>query len=337
MAESGSNTKPAALLEVDGLEAYWRHHTRRGARDPATDQWLADRILLDALGLGLEQTLSYLSRETPDFLAFLGWIDEVAGRPDQAKLDRYHSWLKGAPPPPSEIARRIALEAMPPVLSPEALAQWHELGYVIIEKAITAKQAQAAAALVWSEAGADPDDPDSWYGPNDHGIMIQRFQHPAMEAARRSPRVHKAFAQLWGTSDLWMTTDRLSFNPPLRAGYAFRGPALHWDVSLATPIPFATQGILYLSDTAADQGALVLVPGFHRRAEAWLAALPPGADPRRQDLSGEAVGIAAGAGDLVIWHQALPHGASPNRSGRPRLAQYVNMYAPTEERRALWR
>jgi hypothetical protein len=43
-----------------------------------------------------------------------------------------------------------------------------------------------------------------------------------------------------------------------------------------------------------------------------LQALPRGADPRQQDLY--ALGpraIGGRAGDLVIWHQALPHGASP--------------------------
>ena len=44
------------------------------------------------------------------------------------------------------------------------------------------------------------------------------------------------------------------------------------------------------------------------------------------DLSGEAVTVPAGAGDLVIWRQEIPHGASANTSDRPRLAQYVTMY-----------
>ncbi len=89
---------------------------------------------------------------------------------------------------------------------------------------------------------------------------------------------------------------------------------------MKTPIPFGTQGILYLTDTPPEQGAFTLVPGFQRWGEAWLAQLPRGADPRRQDLY--ALGpraIGGRAGDLIIWHQALPHGASPNRGTRPRL------------------
>lgn len=82
----------------------------------------------------------------------------------------------------------------------------------------------------------------------------------------------------------------------------------------------------HLTDTNGDQGALRLVPGFHHRITAgWWDALE-GRDPRRIDLAGEAVPIAANAGDLVIWRQELPHGASANTSQRPRMVQYVTMY-----------
>jgi ectoine hydroxylase-related dioxygenase (phytanoyl-CoA dioxygenase family) len=128
----------------------------------------------------------------------------------------------------------------------------------------------------------------------------------------------------------------MSFNPPARPGSPGLGLRLHWDVSLAVPIPFATQGILYLTDTAADQGALELVPGFHNRLESWLAGLGD-RDPRQEDISADAITIAAGAGDLVIWHQALPHGASHNRARQPRMAQYLNMYSPDWRMHPDWR
>ncbi|MGB0722782.1 MAG: phytanoyl-CoA dioxygenase family protein, partial [Gammaproteobacteria bacterium] len=89
-----------------------------------------------------------------------------------------------------------------------------------------------------------------------------------------------------------------------------------------------TQGILYLTDTPDEQGATTLVPGFQHRLKRWLETLPPGADPQQQDL--HALGskpIGAGAGDMVIWHQWLPHGSRPNRGTRPRIVQYIN-YAP---------
>jgi ectoine hydroxylase-related dioxygenase (phytanoyl-CoA dioxygenase family) len=174
--------------------------------------------------------------------------------------------------------------------------------------------------------------------PNDHGIMVQLFQHPALSANRRSPRIRKAFAQLWGTADLWVSTDRVGFNVPERPGWMFRGPDLHWDVSLSQPIPFGTQGILYLTDTPPEQGAFTCVPGFHRRIDSWLDGLPAGANPRREDL--HALGsrpIAGRAGDLVIWDHKLPHGSRPNRGARPRIVQYINLYPTRVECREVWR
>jgi ectoine hydroxylase-related dioxygenase (phytanoyl-CoA dioxygenase family) len=133
---------------------------------------------------------------------------------------------------------------------------------------------------------------------------------------------------LWQKKNIWMNNDRVGFNPPETASWKFPGPDLHWDCSLELPIPFGLQGILYLSDTAADQGAFTLVPGFQHRLESWLNSLPPGADPRQQDL--HALGstpITGEAGDFIIWQQALQHGSSPNTSTQPRFVQYIN-YQP---------
>ncbi len=312
------------LPHVEGLTAFWERATLRAAPGPLT---MAQRVMLDALGLGLEQSLGYLSRERPDRAAFERWVLDTAGPPDPLAIARYHAWLAGDPPPEPMRRRLREIEQAPDTLDATDLAHWESRGYVVLRSALSAEEVAAAGALLWRVAGAVPDDPASWYGERTNGIMVQHFQHPALEAARRSPRIHKAFAQLWGTADLWTIVDRLSFNPPLRARETFRPPRLHWDVSLATPIPFATQGILYLADTTADQGALELVPGFHRRIEAWLESLGD-QDPRQVDLSAEAITVPGGAGDLVIWRQDLPHGASPNRAACPRLAQYLNMYSP---------
>ncbi|HEY1605951.1 MAG TPA: phytanoyl-CoA dioxygenase family protein [Allosphingosinicella sp.] len=322
-----------AFPDVPGLEAYWADATRRpGAAAPAD---IDVRLLLDTLGLGVEQTGPFLG-SAPSFEAFTAWIVAEAGLPDPLTLARYRAWHEGHEPPEPIRRRQRALADAPPVLDEADLARWDRDGYVVLRGAIAPDEARAAEQLLWRTIGATPDDPDTWYGARRGGIMIPVYRHPALEPARRAPRIHKAFAQLWGREDLWMTTDRMSFNPPERRSYRFQGPKLHWDVSLAWPIPFATQGILYLTDTRADQGAFQLVPGFHRRIRAWLEGLGD-ADPRGVDLSGEAIGIAADAGDLVIWRWDLPHGASPNRSSRPRMAQYVNMYPADLITNPVWR
>ena len=84
--------------------------------------------------------------------------------------------------------------------------------------------------------------------------------------------------------------------------------------------------------------SVLQAPGFQRRIEDWLQSLPEGADPRKQDLSGlGAIPIAGRAGDLIIWHHALPHGSSPNRAKVPRVAQYIRMMPSQWEYNPVWR
>jgi hypothetical protein len=326
---------PATRLDhVRGLEDYWRRGTFRAP--PRPEDGIADQLLLSVLGLGLEQTLQHLGRDRPGFAEFQDWILATAGPPDGDTVARFHATLDSAPPPGSTADRLAMVDGMPSVLAPAEQERFARDGYAIVEGAISRSETEQAAEAVLTETGADLSDPGTWYGARTNGIMVQLFQHPALEVARRSARVHKAFAELWGRSDLWMITDRASFSPPLRPGEDFAPPRLHWDASLVPPIPFATQGILYLVDTDEDQGALELVPGFHHRIDAWLDSLGD-ADPRGVDLSADSIRVAAPAGALIIWRQDLPHGASPNRTDRPRVAQYVNMFPADLRQQQGWR
>lgn len=256
------------------------------------------RLLLDTLALGNRETYAFLAGARPSQAEFEAWILATSGAPDPDLVSRYNAWAEAGEPSGAAREQLGAIGAMPDALG--------------------------------------PDDPASWYAAQTDGIMVDLYHHPLIRAARKAARIHKAFAQFWGSADLWPVTDQLGFNPPERFGYAFRGSPLHWDVSLVRPIPFGTQGVLYLTDTAADQGAFRCVPGFHHRIAAWLDGLE-GQDPRAVDLSAEAVCVPASAGDLVIWRQDLPHGASPNRAATPRLVQYLNFYSPDMVVQPVWR
>jgi hypothetical protein len=312
-------------LGVFQLRRLWARSMARMAQlEIPTDRAERQRdfLVTHGLGLGLEQLARFLGGQ-PSFEALEDWVGATAGSLD--RLERLnHALLHGSAPDPS-------LAALAPVLSETDLRQWDEEGYVVVPDAAPAGVIAQAADRVLALLGARSDDPESWYGGSGSGlvqkIMVQAFQHPAFEAIRRSPRIAKAFSQLWASDDIWPTTDRVGFNPPERPGYEFPGPHLHWDHALKPPVTFGVQGLVYLTDTPAEQGAFTLVPGFHRRIDAWLKSLPPGADPQRQDLY--ALGprpIGGKAGDLVIWRAALPHGASPNHGRRPRLVQYVSYF-----------
>ncbi len=308
------------------LRALWsrvlaQRNGRVSREDGAAATWGAETTLLRGLGIGLRETYSYVFERTPSFEQLVAWVAERnGGALSPERLTRLDRALRGERPATGEAGAE-------PALSESDLRFFDERGYVIVQDAITATQCAAAEQAIWDFLGMDRDDPATWYrSPYGHTIWVPLLHHAALDAARSSARVHGAFAQLWGRADLWPSIDQVGFNPPERDGWPFPGPHLHWDTSLTPPIPLGLQAVLYLVDVAPDQGAFTCVPGFHRRIEAWLAALPAGANPRTQDL--DALGrvpVAGRAGDLVIWHHALPHGSSPNRARSPRIVQYLSL------------
>lgn len=329
-------------LGVMHLKRLWARSARQrlpgGQQCDAGGEFTLDRIALYGLGLGLPESLRAMA-DSGSFAGFERWIlavNDGAIDPDiVARINDAVLRLGGAPGDPD------LAPAMPPaIFGPDELARWRRDGYIVLPDAVDGPTCRAAEQAIWHSLGARPDDPAGWYGgPHGHSIWLQLVHHDALRAVRRSARIRAAFAQLWGTNDLWATADRAGFNPPERPNWHFPGPHLHWDSSIAPPMPLGLQGILYLTDTAAEQGAFTCVPGFHHRLEQWLADLPPGAEPRQldRDLLDAAIPIAGRAGDLVIWHHALPHGSRPNRTARPRLVQYISMFPTTQRDDRPWR
>jgi len=330
------------LLGVRYLKRFWAQvlARRNGIFMESTEKdWRFDNLLLNGLGLPLEETIQYVGQQAPSFSEFEQWIlAKHNGQLDPLQVDRLNSLFSGQPYPAAVVRSLQALDQEPDVLSTEDLAFWAENGYVIVRGAIAREQVRATELAVWEALGMDPQELASWYQkPIGKGIMMDFYHHPTLRANRQSTRIQKAFAQLWQTPDLWTTTDRTSFNPPETAELPFQGPHLHWDMSLEPPFRFGTQGLLYLCDTPAEQGAFCCVPGFHRTLETWLANLPAGTDPRQVNLNAQAVPIAAEAGDFIIWHHFLPHGSSPNRGTYPRIVQYLNMYPVDFKDNVAWR
>lgn len=238
---------------------------------------------------------------------------------------------------------------MPRIFTDSDLEFWREQGYVILHDAAPPAMLQAVADAIWEFAEMDPDDPASRHHrldrpngmPELNGAgMVEMYHHPAMWAIRQLPRIHGAFADLWGTEKLWVTIDRVNLNLPGRPESEFRG-FIHWDIDTSIePLPFDVQGVLALSDTVPGQGGFQCVPGMPKRFAEWVKTQPADRDPHRPDLTGlEVVSVPQQAGDLLIWNSQLAHGTSPNRSDRPRLAQYVSMSPAQEGDRAArdWR
>lgn len=316
-------------LGIMHLKRYWEKQQaiRNRVLNNAdmSEEWQLDYTLLVALNLGLEQTIRYLYTSEVSISEFEDWILELnGGRIPEENIRKFNAYILQQDEPEK---RETEL-----VLSAEELCFWEENGYLIIREAIPKADCEATVKVICDFIDADLSRPETWYtsNPAKQGVMVQLFQHELLEQNRHSPKVRKVYEQLWNRTDLWLNTDRCGFNPPVTESHAYKGFPLHWDVSLKQPIPFGLQGILYLTDTAENQGAFTLVPGFHRKIEDWLSTLPESENPRNQDFYAlGAKPIAAKAGDFIIWHHALPHGSSPNLAHSPRIVQYIN-YAPID-------
>jgi hypothetical protein len=300
------------------------------------DDFAVTKAVLDTLGVGIEPTLRFIATTRPSRVELEAWVmAQVGGAVEPRRIARANAIAGDGAPDPECVAERERLERAPDVLSDADLGFWEEHGYVILRDAAPLDACAELEDAIWEHLGADREDPDSWYGVDlQQGVMVQMFHAPGIAEIHASPRIHKAIAQLAGTSDLVMTADRCGFNPPVRPGSPYTGARLHFDLpSFELPVKAGVQGILYLTDTDENQGALRLIPGFHRRIDAWLRSLPSGCDPTLEDLGalGRVKSIAAHAGDLILWSAALPHGPQANTAQRPRIVHYLTMY-PTPRR-----
>ena len=239
-------------------------------------------------------------------------------------------------------------------------SSWERDGFLVVPRIVPPDLAAGAARAIREFIGANDSEPSTWYlntldiykdthpdGTKPHhgpSGMVQMFHHSSLWAIRQLPLLHGVFSDIYGTRALYVTCDRAHFKPPQNDTFpAWSNPGdvhkgLHWDIDIrptAWPLPFAVQGVVYLEDTSTEQGALHLVPRFHRRLESfgsrdatnWTTG-PSNRIVRNEvpdDVEADAIPVGGMAGSLVIWHSALPHGPTPNRGYQPRVSAYVTM------------
>lgn len=330
-----------SCLGIYHLQRLWQKIQLRKRGESYTElanEWHLDKTLLDLCGIGLEPGLRALYQNDHKS-AFVAYIQQIAKltAADIAGINQQlstisHGLTLSLTMPEVDDLNSIEVEDSNPaaVLSESQLNFWRSEGYLVIPHVLTAEQCAATRDFIWQQLGANEQDTATWYRAHEfmQKIMLQLFRHPQLDANRQVPKIRQVFEQLWQRTDLVMTTDRVSFNPPETTTWRFPGPDMHWDMPLQLPVEFGTQGLIYLTDTSAEQGAFCCVPGFHLKIEEWLRSQSKSdIELQQQDWSKWPIKpIAANAGDLIIWHHALPHGASPNRGTLPRMVQYMNFY-----------
>ena len=235
------------------------------------------------------------------------------------------------------------------VLSEEDWKFWIQNGYIVIKNAVSKDQVQRLANFLWEFEEKDPNDPATWYAPPRAEMqmkeltntgMVEVYNHQYLWDNRQVPKVHQAFADIWGTEKLWVTIDRANLNFPIRPGFEYKG-FIHWDYDPETK-PQNVQGVLALADqTDENMGCFQCIPELYRSYETWKLTQPEDRDHFKPDTAGfEIVKVPMEAGDLLIFNSTQPHGIRPNNSGsKVRMAQYISMMPAEEENDELreWR
>lgn len=275
-------------------------------RDKSVDTWEQEKEALFAMGIGMEAALHFLYNHQPNKESFYLWLQQNSSEENNIDTN------------------------IPDVLSPDDLHFWETNGYIVLKNVIPRTDCEESCKVIMDFIDASPTEPESWYKINEEkkGMMLTLYNNPVLQENRKSAKIKKAYEQIYNTKSIYKVIDKTSFNPPETDNYTFAGSALHWDVSLHLPIPLGLQGLLYLSDCGPHEGAFHCVPGFHHSITEWLSALAKDVEPREiAPLQLKPVPIPGNAGDFVIWHQALPHCATPNKGKTPRIVQYFT-YLP---------
>lgn len=226
---------------------------------------------------------------------------------------------------------------------------WITNGYIVIKDAVPKEQVGKLADFLWEFEEKDPRDPETWYAPPRAEMkmkeltntgMVEVYNHQYLWDNRQYPKVHQAFADIWGTEKLWVTIDRANLNLPLRPGFDYKG-FIHWDYDPETK-PQNVQGVLALADQDDENmGGFQCIPELFRTYDTWKLTQPEDRNHFQPDTTGfELVKVKMNAGDLLIFNSSQPHGIRANRSkDKVRLAQYISMMPAQEDDEALrqWR
>lgn len=201
-------------------------------------------------------------------------------------------------------------------------------GYLVIPEVVPAKLCDAVVQRIAAWMSLDPARPERWPSSLGHGI-VPVHHAPPLWALRQHPPIYDLFATLYGIDDLWVSFDRVSFKTPTvnPGNLSTLAEPIHWDGTPSVDGRDSIQGLVYLRDTAEDQGAFCCVPSRYKTLQTLLAEQPEAKQTLRpQGISdAELLTLAGSQGTVVLWHRNMPHSSTINRRTEPRWVQYVAM------------
>lgn len=155
--------------------------------------------------------------------------------------------------------------------------------------------------------------------------LIEPFTHlhPRFAALWNDERFSAPFCGMFGVGEVSPYTCKLNLKRPREGSeFPWHQDFTYWYAFTPEHAREIGTAILFLDDALAENGAICVLPGSHRRGPAPRDPKDPTAflaDPARIDASQEVL-VEAPAGSLLFFPSLLLHRSSPNTSGRQRRA-----------------
>ncbi|MEM7365551.1 MAG: phytanoyl-CoA dioxygenase family protein [Pseudomonadota bacterium] len=213
-------------------------------------------------------------------------------------------------------------------LSATQLQQFQKDGYLVVPSVVPRDLCQAVIGEIVDYCGVDLDVEDTWYNRRYAGHGIVPLHHgQAMWDLRQYPAVYEVFRVLYGRDDLWVSMDRVSYKPPVsERSKDWSEAGVHWDADPWSNNGLGIQGLVYLTDTAEDQGAFCCVPDIYRGLDEYRLEHERDEHRLRPVYDRSMIKAVGGpAGSLVVFNRLMPHSSLLNQSASHRFVQYVAM------------
>ena len=223
------------------------------------------------------------------------------------------------------------------VLSADQVARFWAEGYVLVEQAVTPGETRRAHAGIMDLVPADLHMPDGYAS---HGGRIKphnadgnhSYYTPELIPLLTSERLYGAAVDIFGHEFLGVGDGSVGITLKDTSGPTL-SQGLHLDMHRPEVVDEGTLrdkvgigGCYYLNDVEAGGAGIYIIPGGPRIVtDRALAQAASGevAFPKAFDDYPAPIEITGAAGDFVMMHHLMPHAASRNRLGRPRVAQFT--------------
>jgi ectoine hydroxylase-related dioxygenase (phytanoyl-CoA dioxygenase family) len=223
-------------------------------------------------------------------------------------------------------------------LSPEEFFYFDHNGYLLIPQAIEPDVLQELKVTILRHAEEriapivveDPDRPGYGKSGDIPGARVLRLskvmaRDPIFGKAAASPRLIAVLQDLLGpgVEVVLNRHNHVTLRPPGAAQLEWHRDVANWSRAIIS-------AVFYLEDSSVDNGCTWVLPGSQHMLE-WHARL---SDHARMDqlaqLGTQALPVLAKAGDVLIFHGLMLHGAGPNRTNATRMSMTLGYHAADE-------